>query len=602
LEAVVLASGKEEDKFLIAYFVAREPINTSDLMNFLSGRLPAHMIPSYFMEVAKLPLTSNGKLDRKALPTPVTTIAENRCYPSNERQEKLARIWSDILKIDESVIDIRKSFFDLGGHSIRSVHLIHRIQEEFGVQFELKALYKNATIETLSELLEQNRPASVPVFARVDKMDFYPASSAQERLYYEQWRNPESLTSNIPAVYEIMGNPDISKLEECFRDLIAIHEGLRTTFRLADGQVVQIVSDEVRFAIEQLDELLYDNLVHVLTDFVRPFDLFFGPLIRVGILKKRNGSAFLIVDLHHIVSDGYSLNILMNDFKRIYNGTKPEPPAVRYIDYAAWQRDTKGNLANEESYWRNVLSGELPVVDLPTVRDRTTVEISDAGSNVLVIGGTDYQDLKKLAESSKVSEYMILLSALFIFLSKVTGKTDLLIGTDTLGRVQAALKKVVGTFVNVVPLRQHLDYSIPYDQFLDKVRNTVLEAFEHQEYPFDQMSSLLADDARQRIIDVYLSFADVFESESDTDEVSFAPISVDRKRSTRYELELNVENKANELMITFVYSSALYDSETIDLFTQYYYNVLRSVLHDASTILEDIQIVLTKCILSKIEN
>ncbi|MBT1695437.1 LLM class flavin-dependent oxidoreductase [Fulvivirgaceae bacterium PWU4] len=590
-EAVVIAREKDEEKFLVAYYTSAMEVDNAALRSYLSGKLPHYMVPSYLMRIGRMLVTPNGKIDRKAFPDPEVKAGANYVKPSTEQERKLVRIWAGILRLDENNIGIRDDFFALGGHSIMAVRLIQSIEQHFSILLNLKEIFECATVEKQCALLGRSTHRNVNPINKAEKKEFYTVSSAQERLFYEQMLNKDSITSNNSSLYEIKGALDTERLRQSFRALIKRHEGLRTSFSLHAQDPVQQIEAEMDFDILFLPPGRYATVEDAFHDFVRPFDLLSFPLIRCALYQDSTQRRFLFVDIHHIVCDGISVNVLMNEFKMIYEGVQLPPVSLRYVDYAHWQKHRKNSLHQSREFWARQLSGRLPHIDLPLTGNRETTEIYRACRKVLRIDAAQYQQIKKFTTETNVSTFMFLLSAYYILLHKMSGNTDIIIGTDAIGRTHAGLKNVVGTFINVLPLRMQIATQASYREFLQQVKSCVLDAFDNQEFPFDQMFSLVNKDEKKQIIDVYFSSADFLDNEAEISALQFVPTRINRHvNTTRYELELSVSESDGQLDVIFIYSDALYDAQTIELFMEYYANILTAALENNLTDIETFEL------------
>ena len=590
-ESVVVAREKEGEKYLAGYYIPEGEIDVVALKNFLSARLPQYMVPSYLLPLAHIPMTPNGKIDRKALPDPEIQTGGNYVMPSDEIEKRLAKVWAAVLHLEENKVGIRDDFFIMGGHSITAVRLIYSIEQQFSVIISLKEVFEHATVEKQARLIKNNGAGRIGQISRAEKKEYYPASSAQERLFYEQMTNRDNLTNNNSSVYEIKGELDIDKLKRSFRLLIKRHEGLRTGFSLSGQDIVQKVYKEADFELSLSTGEEYRTVEDAFNGFIRPFDLSKSPLIRCGLWVSETHGRFLLVDIHHIVCDGISVNVLMNDFKNIYQGKELPPVNVTYVDYTRWQRAHKNSLQKERKFWAGQLSGKLPHIDLPVLRDRKSANIYLAGRKVLTLGGEQYRQIKKMTTELNTTDFMLLLSVYYILLSKMTGNTDIIIGTDAIGRTKAALSNIVGSFINVLPLRIRFSGHVSFEEFLSDVKNCVLESFDNQEYQFDHMSSLLGSGENEKIVEVYFSTADFLENEAQITDLEFVPFKIHRQApTTRYELELNIEESNDRINVSFIYSTTLYDIRTIDLLMTYYYNILMAALHNRSMSIEQIQL------------
>jgi amino acid adenylation domain-containing protein len=592
-ESVVIAKEDEDDKYLVAYYVSDNELETAALRSHLAAKLPDYMVPSYFMQLHHLPLTSNGKLDKKALPDPAIKLESEHIAPSNKIEEKLVEIWSRVLKIDRELISVNRSFFELGGHSIRAVHLISTIQQQFSVKIELRKIFENSSVETMSAYIAGLSPESVERIPRVEEKEYYPASPAQERMFYQQLLEKNNLAHNMGAVLAIKGPTDIDKLEHALRQLINRHECLRTNFQLSHQGVIQLVSKQVNFNIILIDRNEYDSIEDAFNDFIRPFNLHEPSIMRCGLLRESERGDLLFIDIHHIVCDGIGLSILIRDFIAIYQGMQLTPLELRYVDYAQWQKRSTGRLDKQKEFWLKELSGELARLDLPVMQDRTAVSSYNASLKMLDINEGLYRQVKQFTAASNVSDFMFLLSIYYILLSKMSDNTDILIGTDVVGRTLPAFKDIVGTFVNILPLRMQVRQEESFDTFLARVKECVLRAYDNQDYQIDQIAAMLQKDkkmARQPIVDVHFSFSNTVEGFEELKALSFEPVEI-RKPDIRsqYEFKIEVLEEKGSMRVAFIYSNELYGHETMELFSKYYMNIILSVLSNSAVEIGNIE-------------
>lgn len=588
---VVVREDAEAEKFIAAYIVSESPFDAAELRVFLDATLPPNMVPSYLIPIAEFPLMPNGKIDRKALPDPSIEKEEQHDLASNEVERKLVDIWSEVLRVDKELISTTKSFFEMGGHSVKVFHIINKIQQEFSVKLKLGDIFNNASVKEIAILISDLGKVDITQIPKATIREFYAASPAQERMYYQHLLHEKNTAFNISIPIEIKGEVDVNRFNQSFQKLVERHEGLRTSFVLTNDGVTQRVNQDLNFEIEILDPKKYKDVREAFNVFVRPFDLSMKSLMRCGLLRNESGN-YLFVDIHHIVSDGSSLEILINDFKKIHFGEELQPLELRYVDYACWLNENKEKLHQQEVFWSEKLSGQLPRTDLPMSQERDSVDTKLVSYKALEIGDTVYESIKTLAANCKVSDFMLLISAYYILLHKMSGNSDLIVGTEVLGRNQSELKDIVGTFVNVLPLRVQAIPEKPYIDFLNEVKESVLEAFDNQDFQFDQMVSLVdeedADHSRNPIFDFYFSLANTVDSGAELDELKFVAVDIDKRVKGEYEFAINVVESNKKMTMSFIYSSELYDDDTVELLMHYYHNILTDILKNQMTSIEDI--------------
>jgi iturin family lipopeptide synthetase B len=597
-DAVVVArEDKAAEMFICAYVVPADATDQSLLRKYLAEILPGYMVPAYIIPLAALPLTPNGKLDRKALPDPLTVLSETKqVLPVGYIEQKMAAIWSELLKTDQALISATSSFFEMGGHSLKVFFLINMIQQEFSVKIKLGDVFQHTSIRTLSAFIaDLGTGEAVKSIPKAEKRKYYPVSPAQERMYYQHLLHKDSLTYNIAIPIKIKGETAIDKIAHTFQQLVNRHASLRTNFILTDKGVIQIIHPSPVFELSLLDPVKYDTPEKAFHDFVRPFDLSNDLLIRCGILQDKNEGDFLFVDLHHIIADGTALNILVNEFNKLYEGASLPPLPLSYTDFACWISNTKGKLENQQKFWLEKLSGELPKLDLPVSQEKTDRDPGLAAVKVLLLNGSVYSSIRQFTASANVSDFMFLLSVYYILLSKISAATDIIVGTDVIGRTQAGLRDIVGTFVNILPLRVKIDDESTYLELLGDVKECVLQAFDNQDFQFDQMVSLLgrnADIDENPLVNVHFAFSNTSESDSRLagNEFEFFPLAGSGRSASKYELSLEVTAEDGKMEIAFIYNSNLYEDDTIELLKDYYQHILLAVLENAVIDIKDIRL------------
>ncbi|MCP5106470.1 MAG: amino acid adenylation domain-containing protein, partial [bacterium] len=359
--AVVTAGeGQAGDKYLCAYIVLKENAEHKEIIPelrlFLSDALPDYMIPSYFVSLENIPLTANGKVDRERLPAPGTGTTVSYTAPRDEVEKKLTAIWSLVLGIPEEKIGIDDNFFDLGGHSLKSMVMLSKIHREFNVKLSLNDIFKFLVIRKLSPLIKQQGRDEFFSIEAVEKKEYYKLSPPQKRFYILGQVERESINYNIWSCFRLAEGTGLIRLENAFKHLIRRHESFRTCFIMVNDRPVQRIHDEVEFKIEYCDSI--DN-------FIRPFDLSSAPLLRAGVVT----GDILVVDMHHIVSDGISMEIFQKELIRLYSSGELPPLRIQYKDYTEWQvnkdRQREEELKGREAYWLKVFESDLPVLDLP---------------------------------------------------------------------------------------------------------------------------------------------------------------------------------------------------------------------------------------------
>jgi amino acid adenylation domain-containing protein len=503
-EAVVVArDGAIGDPRLVAYYTG-DNTGASALRAHLAERLPEYMVPAAFVHMDALPVNPNGKLDRKALPAPDFAPAqEGYVAPRTPVEEVLAGIWAEVLGLER--VGVEESFFDLGGHSLLATRVVSSVRELFGVELPLRALFEGPTVAEVAGLVEEMRRGELPVppVVRVERTEPPLLSFAQERLWFLDRLRPGEIAYNLPFALRLRGALDVDALERSLGEIVRRHDALRTVFQERDGTPVQVIAPFGGLPLPLTDlshlppeereaEVQRELAAEGLT---RPFDLAAGPLFRVSLLRLGADEHVLLLSMHHIVSDGWSMGVLYRELEALYEAYRdgaesplPEPP-VQYADYAAWQREQLEGEALERhlAYWRERLAGAPELLDLSTDSPRPPVR-TDGGATVPVrLSPELLERLQALGRSEGATLYMVLLGAFQVLLSKYSGSEDVVVGSPIAGRTRKEVEELIGFFVNTLVLRTELGGDPSFREVLRRAREATLGAYEHQEVPFERL-------------------------------------------------------------------------------------------------------------------
>jgi len=496
-----------------------------ELIHHLQETLPAYMVPSSFVFLESLPLTPTGKVDRRALPEPdwsANPLAGSYVSPRDATEEQLAKIWSQVLDVKR--VGIHDSFFELGGHSLKAVRIISRLHSEIGIRIGLAELVHAATVAELAAVVQSKTPTAPDSIPALPESDHYEVSFAQRRLWLIDHMVEEKSAYNIPSAHMLQQQIDVAALEQALDVLVARHESLRTTFLEVDGEPRQRIHPHARFTLERHDlrqETAGEEKARALAlrEANTPFDLEQGPLFRTVLCQIADDRSLFLLNMHHMISDGWSIEILMAELLELYEafttGREASLPAlaVQYKDYAAWQNKQMTGTAEsrDRQYWLDRMSGELPVLDLPADLPRPAVQTFRGDIVSASIDSATAQRLKAIGAEHGASPFMVLLSLVQILLHRYSGRQDIIVGYPVTGRGHADLERQVGCFVNMLALRNHMQGSDCFIDVLDHVRSAVLRDLEHQAYPFDRLVEeleLQRDMSRSPLFDVVVATED----------------------------------------------------------------------------------------------
>ncbi|MCJ2145929.1 non-ribosomal peptide synthetase [Bacillus sp. B19-2] len=582
-EAAVIARTEGEETALYAYIEGQDQ---QTARAELAKRLPAYMMPSSFIEMREWPVTPSGKLDRKALPAPAGA-AERHAYtaPRTITEMKLAKLWEEVLKYGPA--GTRDHFFEEGGHSLKATALVSRIAKAFGVQVPLKEIFAKPTLAELAAVIQELDESPHAAIEPAEKQDTYPVSSAQKRMYVLQQLEDGGVGYNMPAALKLTGPLDRARLDEVFRQLIRRHESLRTSFETgADGEPVQRIHDDVPFQL----------ILAAAEDFVRPFRLQEAPLFRAALVQEAEESHLLLVDMHHIISDGVSVGTLIREFSELYASRTLHPLRIQYKDYAVWQQAFKQGEAykRQEAYWLKQLDGELPVLELPADNARPAVR-SFAGDHVSFSLDADTSaGLYKIARDNGCTLYMVLLAAYSTLLARLSGQEDIIIGSPIAGRPHKDLEPVIGMFVNTLAIRTQPAENKCFSDFLKEIRETALEAFEHQDYPFEELVDRLdvvRDMSRNPLFDVMFALQNMERESLTLHDLHLTTIAHNAHKVSKFDMTFYAAEEDQEtIRFDVEFNTDIYQKQTIKKWLSYYIHILHHVIEHQNIHLGDIHV------------
>lgn len=601
-EAVVIArqavQGQSNEHDLCAYVVLQSQ-HQPDFRAILSRCLPAYMIPAYFVVLDCLPVTSNGKLDRRALPQPSHSTQQNQTPPRDRYDEKLIELWSGVLGVNREHIGIDADFFDLGGHSLKAARLTAEIRVEFNVDIPLPHFFLSPSIRATADMIKKTVELPISSINSVEKRDYYPLSPSQASVFHRHNLALDTCIYNIPVMLEINGPIDREQLQRAFFSLLRRQEALRTSFLLIDGQPVQRIHDTVLFSLEYQVNLNNSaspglssdnsNISQFARQLIRPFDLSRAPLLRAGLVPLEPSRSLLVLDVHHIVCDGVSLGIILHEFAAFYESRQLPPLSIQYKDYVQWQNAAgKTSTASETplSFWRRQFHSLPPVLNLPLEKTRPKVRDFKGASFGFHLTESETRALEQLGRSVSATLNMALLAVYYVFLARLSGQDDIVAGVPAAGRNQPLLKDIIGMFVNTLPLRSRPQPDKPFITFLQEVKQNTLLALENQDFPFETLLSEIdipVDSSRNPLYDVVFAFQNMdiprpqikgmtFKTVDITDDAAILP-------SSKFDLTLIATPNGQQLSIVFEYAIRLFSESTIQRFSNYFKELVRSVIH-----------------------
>nr|WP_080743752.1 non-ribosomal peptide synthetase [Bacillus clarus] len=571
-EAIVVARESTDGLIqLCAYFVGDESLTVEQLREAMAQELPDYMIPSYFVQLMQMPLTPNGKINRKALPEPEGNLQTGIEYvaPRTRIEEQLIEIWKEVLFNEH--IGIKHNFFDIGGHSLRATTLVSKIHKQMNINVMVRDVFRYQTVEQMAEFItgsEGQTYLSIPV---TPTRTYYPVSSTQKRMYILSQLEGGELSYNMPGVMIVEGELDSARVEEAFRNLIQRHESLRTSFEMIQGEPVQHIHSEVMFSLEKIQAEKEEIDTHI-DRFVRPFNLQEAPLLRVGLIEIRKDYHVLLFDIHHIISDGVSTNLIIEEFIQLYEGESQPPLRIQYKDYAVWQQSEMQSerMRKQEAYWLNMFEGEIPELELPIDYERPSVRSYEGDIVEFTIDKQISDGLKEIEKQTGATLYMVLLAAYTTLLAKYSGQEDIIVGTPIAGRTHADLEPIIGMFVNTLAIRNYPVGDKTFYTYVQEVKETMLNAYENQEYPFEELVqkvNIKRDKSRNPLFDTMFVLQNTEETELQIENLVFKPYVRDHTIA-KFDLALYVSLDGEQLKCNFEFCKKIFKDKTIHRLSQ----------------------------------
>ncbi|QBG56334.1 non-ribosomal peptide synthetase [Bacillus amyloliquefaciens] len=592
--AVTVRKTADGEQELSAYVVLQNAGVTFDPHAELAGTLPAYMIPGSFTKLTEMPLSASGKLDRAALPEPEEAERTGDYQaPRTMLETELLSIWQDVLKRDR--ISMRDDFFQIGGQSLKAASLVSNIHKRLQIELAIRHVFEHPTIESMARVLEQRKRGEYADIKPAEAKELYPLSFAQKRLYALHQLAADSTGYHMPACLELSGRLNRDRLHEAFSALLQRHEALRTSFVLQNGEPMQHIHSHVDLKLTEL-HMPSESLLHeTMESFVKPFDAEKAPLLRVALAKVNEDRHFLLLDMHHLIADGVSMRVLIQELTDLYRGKELRPLTLQYKDFSVWQHDrfAADEFKRHERYWLDAIGENLPVLDLPL--DKKRPQLPDFSGAVFRtrLQKETAENLRRLMDDTGSTLYMILLASYSLFLSKLSGQEDIVVGSPAAGRSRAELEGVIGMFVNTVAMRSRPKGNKTFRTYLEEVKMLALGAAEHQDFPFEELAQKL--DTHREVNRNPLFDAMLVLQNSNDFKVNLPGLSVSvhavKHDISKFDLTLHAEERPDgSLDFHFEYSTALFEKETIERWAGHFKELLGQISSDDKRKLSDIHL------------
>ncbi|HVI45635.1 MAG TPA: amino acid adenylation domain-containing protein [Chitinophaga sp.] len=582
-------------KYLCAYYVPSATASVADLRAWLAARLPEYMIPARFMMLDKIPVTSNGKTDRRKLPLPEneqrTLTADD--MPANPLEEKLLGIWKELLGIQ--LIGVNDNFFELGGHSLKAAKLLTIILQDLHVEVPLRQVFSSGNIRRLAAYIQQAEKTvqfEIPV---ATPAAHYPAAFAQRGIYLSYLLNKDSINYNMPSMFAVEGKTDIKKLEQALATIIDRHAILRTGFNVVDEVIVQHVAEKVSFELPVKEDSAPD-INRYFTDFLRPFDLNHPPLLRAMFVKKNDTSGVLLLDIHHIVSDGISLEIFIRELIAAYSDETLPALKIQFKDYTTWLEQYRHSTGFEahRQYWLRTFADKQTALNIPVDYPRSNDQRHESGLLITPIDKSVATRLRKIINKEGSTLFLLSLAAYNVLLSKYTGKDNIVVGTPVAGRVHPDLDQLIGMFVNTIPIRCGVDMQQPFTELMEQLSNVFFTALDHQLYPMEELAEhleLVRDMNRNPLFETMFSYHNLNIAPLSSAGINFKALELEMYDvSVKFDLSASITESGDDLLFLVSYSKSLFKESTIAQMAQHYLTILDAVSQSPTVIPDTISI------------
>ncbi|MDY7019981.1 MAG: amino acid adenylation domain-containing protein [Cyanobacteriota bacterium] len=602
-EAVVVVNLDETgEQRLIAYFISEnqsENFSPKNLRSYLENKLPSYMIPAAFVQLEAFPLTANNKIDRLALAATEYQLPTQykRIKPQTPVEEILVGIWKNVLSLPE--IGVNENFFELGGHSLLVTRVVSQIQQVFNTEFPLRYLFDFPTITELAQEIERltQNQIKLPIAAiqPIPCDSDLPLSFAQQRQWFLSQFEPNNPFYNIPIAIRLQGTVNINILKQTFLEIIRRHEVLRTAFHTINGKPKLAISNHCELKIPVIDlsgfsasdrETEINQLL--VTETQQTFELSSSPLLRVKLLHLQEREHLLLMTFHHIISDGWSMGVLLQELSTLYQAFLNQEPSpleelpIQYVDFASWQRQwLQGEVLEQQlSYWRQQLQNAPALSELPSDRIRPAVQTVQGASYKFKVSSQLLEGLKTISQQSGSTLFITLLTAFYVLIHRYTGNEDIIIGSPIANRNRAEIERLIGFFVNTLALRVNLSGNPTFEEFLQQVRQVSLEAYQHQDVPFEQLLEELK-------ITRSLSYTPLFQilfvlqntplNPVKIADLKWSPVEMPQQ-TAKFDLTLSFTEIDRQLIGNFEYNTDLFEYDTISQIAEHFQNLLQAIL------------------------
>jgi amino acid adenylation domain-containing protein/non-ribosomal peptide synthase protein (TIGR01720 family) len=598
---VVVRLDSADSQTLVAYVVPQkeQTLVIAELRSFLESKLPSYMVPAAFVTLEVLPLTPNGKVDRKVLPAPELTQVSSSHYvpPSTPIENLLAGIWAEILGLEKVGID--DNFFELGGHSLIATRVMSQIRQVFQLELPLRCLFEKLTIALLAREIETANKAGLGTqttkIEPIERTSQLPLSFAQQRLWFLAQLEPNSPFYNIAAAVRLQGELNLNALQQSCNEILRRHEALRTNFQTVEGQAVAVIKETKTLVLPLLDlsELPLDQQEveikqQALQQAQQPFVISSDYLLRVKLLRLDAQEYIVLLTMHHIAADGWSVGVLVQELATLYPAFCNQQPSpltelpIQYVDFAAWQRQwlQAEALETQISYWRKQLQGAPELLELPTDYPRPAIQTFRGATHSFELSNELSVALNKLSQQQGSTLFMTLLAAFQTLLWRYTGQEDILVGSPIANRNRAEIEGLIGFFVNTLVLRTNLAGNPSFEELLKRVREVALGAYAHQDLPFELLVEQLQpqrDLSHTPLFQVMFVLQNAPMSVLELPGLTLSPVDSD-SNTAKFDLTLSITETESGLVGNLEYNTDLFQENSIQRMAAHLQTLLSSIV------------------------
>lgn len=577
VQAVVMVIGKADNKEIVSFVVLNKQLDEDDIKAFISKSLPKYMIPSQINIVDSIPLNQSGKIDKSWLLEYGNTGGEKSIVaPENQEEEKLLEIWKKVLGRED--FGVTDDFFALGGHSLTMTAMMAEVEKIFGFHPSWNLFYHDATVRSVAKVISEKQvmgsEIGMPALKKAEVLPFYEVSSTQKRMFLTQIMNKDDLSNNSPIIMHLSGDVDIDRLKGTLIKLVGRHESLRTVFEMEQGRIVQKILPEVNVDVEVIKGL--SSLNQLLEETIKSFDLYTGPLVRVFIAEAGEGDSYMVIDMHHIITDGESYKIIIQELSDMYNGKSLAANTYQYKDFSEWQKNIlrKSDFyKNQEQYWNKQFATGIPTAKLSYDYPPNEKLTSQGKTINRQMSSAIYSQLKSLAVKNGVTVFMLLFALYGITVRNLTQNDEFVIPIPVADRTVFEARKIVGYFINMLPVKFNF-YSETFSRYLQELKKTIVEAYDNQDYLFED----LVDDTDKMKEIMRVGFTET----KNLEPIKFCGVDAvivnPEYPISKYDLLMNILESEAGITISLTYRTQLFMDKTAETLMEKYMDCVEKVI------------------------